>query len=84
MLTTTWNAPETAFTLPGEFFLQTNVDNGVMFGFHRMNAFTGMAPLKSFHFHDLEKNATPERIANYKNQYINHLQLSLTAETVNI
>ena len=84
MLTTTWNAPETAFTLPGEFFLQTNVDNGVMFGFHRMNAFTGMTPLKSFHFHDLEKNATLERIENYKDQYINHLQLSLTTETVNI
>lgn len=84
MLTTTWNAPETAFTLPREFFLQTNVDNGVMFGFHRMNAFTGMTPLKSFHFHDLEKNATPERIENYKTQYINHLQHSLTTETVSI
>jgi modulator of drug activity B len=28
-----------------------------MFGFHRMNAFTGMTPLEGMHFHDVEKNA---------------------------
>jgi len=28
-----------------------------MFGFHRMNAFTGMKPLEGMHFHDVEKNA---------------------------
>ena len=73
MLTTTWNAPETAFTLEGEFFNQTSVDNGVMFGFHRMNAFTGMEKIEVFHFHDLEKNATPERISNYQSLYLEHL-----------
>lgn len=73
MLTTTWNAPETAFTLPGEFFDEHSVDAGVMFGFHRMNAFTGMEQLEGMHFHDLEKNATPERIEDYKNQYLSHL-----------
>ncbi|PVD53684.1 NADPH quinone reductase MdaB [Terrimonas sp.] len=73
MLTTTWNAPATAFTLPGEFFCETSVDDGVMFGFHHMNAFTGMEKIESFHFHDLEKNATPERIALYKKQYSAHL-----------
>ncbi|SHL45429.1 modulator of drug activity B [Chitinophaga jiangningensis] len=57
MVTSSWNAPATAFTLPGEFFQQKSVDEGVLFGFHRMNAFTGMTPLKSFHFHDVEKNA---------------------------
>jgi NADPH dehydrogenase (quinone) len=57
MLTTSWNAPETAFTLPGEFFHEKSVDEGPLFGFHRMNAFTGMKPLTSFHFHDVEKNA---------------------------
>ncbi|MBO9594160.1 MAG: NAD(P)H-dependent oxidoreductase [Niabella sp.] len=61
MLTTSWNAPETAFTLPGEFFKEHSVDDGPLFGFHRMNAFTGMQPLKSFHFHDIEKNADVER-----------------------
>ncbi|MFT3920306.1 NAD(P)H-dependent oxidoreductase [Cloacibacterium sp.] len=73
MLTTTWNAPETAFTLEGEFFNQTSVDNGVMFGFHRMNAFTGMEKIGGFHFHDLEKNATQERISNYQSLYLEHL-----------
>jgi modulator of drug activity B len=73
MLTTTWNAPETAFTLPGEFFHQKSVDEGVMFGFHRMNAFTGMKQLDGFHFHDLEKNATPERIQDYFERYTFHL-----------
>lgn len=57
MLTTSWNGPETAFTLPGEFFMQKSVDEGPLFGFHRMNAFTGMQPLESIHFHDVEKNA---------------------------
>ena len=57
MLTTSWNAPETAFTFPGEFFDGKSVDDGPLFGFHRMNAFTGMKPLTSFHFHDVEKNA---------------------------
>ncbi len=73
MLTTTWNAPETAFTLPGEFFHQKSVDEGVMFGFHRMNAFTGMKQLDGFHFHDLEKNATSERIQDYFERYTFHL-----------
>lgn len=57
MLTTSWNAPKEAFTLPGEFFNEKSVDEGPMFGFHRMNAFTGMKPLEGMHFHDVEKNA---------------------------
>ena len=56
MLTTSWNAPKTAFALPGEFFMEKTVDEGPLFGFHRMNAFIGMKPLQSFHFHDIEKN----------------------------
>lgn len=66
LLTTSWNAPKEAFTLPGEFFNETSVDEGPLFGFHRMNAFTGMRPLESFHFHDVEKNAAVARdIAAY-------------------
>lgn len=61
MLTTSWNAPETAFTMPSEFFMQKSVDEGPLFGFHRMNAFTGMEPLESLHFHDVEKNAKIEQ-----------------------
>lgn len=73
MVNSTWNAPDTAFTLPGEFFNQTSVDDGILFGFHRMNAFAGIEKIQGFHFHDLEKNATPERIENYRIDYLNHL-----------
>lgn len=60
MVTSSWNAPAAAFTLPGEFFQEKSVDEGVLFGFHRMNAFTGMTPLEGLHFHDVEKNADIE------------------------
>jgi modulator of drug activity B len=70
LLTTSWNAPQEAFTLAGEFFNQTSVDEGVMFGFHRMNAFTGMTPMKSIHFHDVEKNAD---VLNDMARYEEHL-----------
>lgn len=74
MVTTSWNAPETAFTLPGEFFDQKTVDEGVLFGFHKMNQFTGMSRIPGFHFHDLEKNATLERVEHYHKEYMHHLQ----------
>ncbi len=80
MVTTTWNAPDTAFTLPGEFFDQTSVDDGVLFGFHRMNRFVGMERIDGFHFHDLEKNATPERIENYRLKYTQHLREAFIPE----
>jgi len=61
MVTTSWNAPKEAFTLPGEFFNEHSVDEGPLFGFHRMNAFTGMEQLPGMHFHDIEKNADVDR-----------------------
>ncbi|UGU14920.1 NAD(P)H-dependent oxidoreductase [Sinomicrobium kalidii] len=61
MVTTSWNAPREAFTLPGEFFQQKSVDEGILFGFHRMNAFIGLEPLESIHFHDIVKNGDVER-----------------------
>jgi len=79
-VTTSWNAPETAFTLEGEFFNQHSVDEGVLFGFHSMNAFTGMSHLGSFHFHDMEKAATQERIDNYEIEYKNYLKKALETE----
>lgn len=67
LLTTSWNAPKEAFTLPGEFFNEKSVDDGPLFGFHRMNAFTGMTSLESMHFHDIEKNAdVPRDLELYK------------------
>ena len=74
MVTTSWNAPETAFTLEGEFFDQHNVDEGVLFGFHKMNQFAGLSKIEGFHFHDLEKNATEERLENYRQQYTQHIK----------
>lgn len=74
MVTTTWNAPQTAFTLPGEFFQQRSVDDGVLFPFHRMNAFLSLEPLPSFHFHDVEKNMNEERLSQLKEEYLAHLE----------
>lgn len=61
LVTSSWNAPKTAFTLPGEFFKETSVDNGPLFGFHRMNEFASLEKMESFHFHDVEKNADVKR-----------------------
>ena len=71
LLTTSWNAPKEAFTLPGEFFSEKSVDDGPLFGFHRMNAFTGMTPLETMHFHDIEKNAdVPRDLELYKDHLV--------------
>ena len=71
MLTTTWNAPLEAFTIQGEFFQHVNEDDGVMFGFHKMNEFIGLSRLDGFHFHDVQKNP---KIDQYKKRYIEHLE----------
>ena len=42
MVTTTWNAPEGAFTLEDEIINQTCVDDGVLFGFHKTMEYTGL------------------------------------------
>ncbi|SFU74242.1 modulator of drug activity B [Pustulibacterium marinum] len=73
MVTTTWNAPETAFTLPNEFFQQKSVDEGILFGFHRMNEFIGLSSLPSIHFHDVEKNNGEAQIALHQENYMKHL-----------
>lgn len=77
-VTSSWNAPETAFTLENEFFDQKSVDEGVLFGFHKMNKFTGLTCAGSFHFHDMEKNASEERIQKYKEDYQTKLIDSLS------
>lgn len=71
MLTTTWNAPHEAFTIEDEFFNQHSVDEGVTFGFHRMNAFIGLEPLESFHFYDVMKNPN---IEESEKNYLRHLE----------
>lgn len=76
MVTSSWNAPQEAFTLPGDFFNQQSVDDGVLFGFHRMNAFTGMKPLKSMHFHDIEKNADVAKDLQLYQEHLTQLFLN--------
>ncbi len=71
MLTTTWNAPEEAFTIEDEFFRQHSVDDGVMFGFHQMNQFIGLSRIESFHFYDVMKNP---QIDHSKEIYLKHLE----------
>lgn len=80
MVTTSWNAPTTAFTLPGEFFNETSVDDGILFGFHRMNAFIGLEPLSGFHFHDVEKNP---QVETDMERYRQHLEGIFTTELIN-
>jgi len=41
-----------------------------------------MSKIQGFHFHDLEKNATPKRITNYYRDYMNHLKSVFTKELV--
>ncbi|WP_292008462.1 NAD(P)H-dependent oxidoreductase [Chryseobacterium sp.] len=83
MVTTTWNAPATAFTLPGEFFNETSVDNGPLFGFHRMNAFLSLERLDGFHFHDVEKNPNVQRdMKLYKEHVLNIFKKELTSQSV--
>lgn len=77
ILTTSWNAPKTAFILENEFFNQKSVDEGVMFGFHRMNAFTGMELLATHHFHDMEKNADVTFELNNYSVFLNDLMINL-------
>ncbi len=73
ILTTSWNAPKAAFTLKDEFFEQTSVDEGVMFGFHKMNKFMGMELLATHHFHDMEKNADVPFEINVYNGFLTEL-----------
>ncbi|WP_339924841.1 NAD(P)H-dependent oxidoreductase [uncultured Cyclobacterium sp.] len=68
VLTSSWNAPEEAFCLKGEFFDQKSVDEGPLYGFHKMNQFVGLSLLGSIHFHDMEKNADVEaELSRYEN-----------------
>lgn len=56
MLSTTWNAPDEAFTDPEQLFDGKGVD-GALFGFHKMNEFMGASALPSFSCHNIVKRA---------------------------
>lgn len=73
MFTSSWNAPTEAFTVKGEFFEQHSVDE-VLIGLHKMNQFIGLSRVDGFHFHEMEKGVTDEYIANYHQEYRQHLE----------
>lgn len=77
MINTTWNAPKAAFTAENDFFKQISEDDGVLFGLHKMNEYMSLEKLQGFHFHDVIKNATEQRIKNYHSEYVKHLQKAL-------
>lgn len=74
LITTSWNAPTGAFTLKDEFMEQTSPDDGVLFGFHKAMRFVGLSALKSFHFYDVAKGLTPEKLKTYNESYSSHLK----------
>ena len=67
ILTTSWNAPQGAFTIPGELFNQISADDGPLSGFHGMNNYLGLNLHSSLQFHDVEKNAdTSAQLTSYR------------------
>lgn len=72
MFTSSWNAPIESFTVKGEFFDQCDEDQ-ILIGVHKMNQFTGLEQVKGFHFHEMEKGVTDEKIAQDKAEYVKHL-----------
>ena len=56
IVTTTMNAPKSAFTNKNEFFDKTSIDNGILYGFHKTHQYLDMSHLASFHFYDVIKN----------------------------
>lgn len=62
----TWNAPEEAFTEPGQFFEGRGID-GDLLPFHKANQFLGMSPLPTFMCNDVIKQPTIENdVARYR------------------
>ena len=46
-----------------------------------MNQFAGLEHLGSFHFHDMEKGASQERVDNYEKEYKQYLEEVFHLET---
>lgn len=57
MISTTWNAPEEAFTDSGQFFEGKGID-GVFFPFHKAHEFLGMSRLPTFMANNVIKSPT--------------------------
>lgn len=67
ILTSSWNAPQGAFTLPNEFFKEIGIDNDSLSGFYGMNRYLGMKLHTLIQFHDVEKNSDiSKELSNYE------------------
>lgn len=65
MISTTWNAPEEAFSDSGQFFNGNDVDM-VFMGLHKIYQFLGMEQMDSFNCYDVMKNPQIETdLASY-------------------
>ncbi|MCD8340500.1 MAG: NAD(P)H-dependent oxidoreductase [Burkholderiales bacterium] len=60
MLSSTWNAPKTAFDRKGDFFEGQGID-GVFLPVHKAFQFLGMKPMPSFMCNDVIKNPDPKK-----------------------
>lgn len=74
MVTSSWNAPEGAFTIPREIMYGFPPDKGVLYGFHIAMKFVGLTKLQGMHFYDVAKGLTQERLNNYHKEYLAHLK----------
>ena len=70
MISTTWNAPITAFNDKNEFFEGRGCD-GVTFAMHKAMEFCGMKALPSFICNDVVKNP---KVDEYVNAYRAHIR----------
>ncbi len=60
MLSTTWNAPEAAFTEKEQFFEEKGVD-GAFFAFHKAQEFVGLEKVATFSCYDVLKSPDLEK-----------------------
>ncbi len=70
MISTTWNAPEEAFTDNKQFFNGNDVDT-VFTGLHKMYQFLGMKQISSFNCYDVMKNPQIETDLSAFTKHIN-------------
>ena len=70
MISTTWNAPITAFNDKNDFFEGRGCD-GVIFAMHKAMEYCGMKALPSFMCNDVEKNP---KVDEYVNAYRAHIR----------
>ena len=70
MISTTWNAPITAFNDKNDFFEGRGCD-GVTFTMHKAMEYCGMKALPSFMCNDVEKNP---KVDEYVNAYRAHIR----------